>query len=121
MLDLTKTLPDWEFVGGSEQSRSFQFTQTDGEEYNIDNGIAYFSVREYVNDGAPLMSKQFEFSTSSNGSYCVATITLDSADTKNLDGAYIYQLSLKDGNGTVAIPGQGRMFVRGNIDPDVLA
>lgn len=120
MLDLTKTLPDWEFVGGSEQSRSFQFTQTDGDEYNVSSGIAYFSVREYVNDGSPVISKQFEFSTSTSGSYCVATVILDSADTKGLSGAYTYQLSLKDGDGTVVIPGQGRMFIRGNIDPNIL-
>lgn len=121
MIDLTQVLPDWDFVGGSTQSRTFQFANPSGDEYNMQSGVAYFSICEYVNDGAPVLSKTVSIAVSESGNYCMATVSISSADTKDLSGCYRYQVTVKDGGGNVAIPFHGMMHIAKNIAPDVLA
>lgn len=108
-------LPDWDFVGGSTQRRTFQLAKPTGEEYDIQSGTVQFDLREYVNDGAPLLTKQFGMSVSGKGKFCVVSVMLAPSETKALHGCFIYQLQVKDGSGNVAIPFQGRMHIAANI------
>ena len=120
-MDFEHMLPDWDFVGGSAQNRPFQFAKETGEDYDIQSGTVQCSVQEYVNGGAPVLSKQFPIYASVDGTFCLANISLTSSETKDMEGCYIYQLMIKDSNDNVAIPFHGRMHVFKNIDPGVLA
>lgn len=120
-MDLTQVLPDWDLVGGSTQSRTFQLAKSATEDYDISNGTAYFSMCEYVNTGAPLLTKQTSVTVANNGRYCLATVKLTSADTKELEGCYRYQIMVKDTSGNIAIPFHGRMHIMKNIAPSQLA
>ena len=115
MLELEPRLPDWDFVGGSTQSRTFQLAKSTGEEYDMQSGTAQFDLQEYVNGGAPVITKQFGIVAATSGKYCVVTIALTAAETKALSGCYTYQIQLKDGSNNVAIPFHGRMHIMPNI------
>lgn len=121
MVDLTQMLPDWDFVGGSTQSRTFQLVKSATEDYDIANGSAYCSVCEYVNGGEPALTVQTAVTAANNGKFCSVTVNLPSAGTKDLYGCYCYQITVKDGNGNIAIPYQGRMHIMKNIAPELLA
>lgn len=116
-MDLTQMLPDWDFVGGSTQSRTFQLARSASEDYDISDGTAYFAMCEYVNGGAPLVTKQTPVTASANGKYCMATVNLTGADTLELEGCYCYQIMVKDSSGNIAIPFHGRMHIMKNIAP----
>lgn len=120
-MELTQRLPDWDFVGGSTQSRTFQFTNLDGIEYDVEDGVAYFAVQNYVNGGAPILSKQVSVTSSKDGNYCAVAVNLSSADTVGLDGCFVYQIMVKDSKEHLAIPFHGRMHITKNIAPDMTA
>lgn len=117
MIDLTQMLPDWDFVGGSTQNRSFQLSKPSGAEYDLQSGSAVCTVRDYVNEGAPVISKSVDVSAAESGRYCVVSITLSGDDTKGLDGLYLYQIAVTDSAGNVAIPFHGRMHIIKNLTP----
>ena len=100
-MNCTSRLPDWDFVGGSAQRRSFQFAMESGQEYDMQNGTVWCSVCEYVNGGEPVISRGFPLYASEHGNFCVTTITLNSDETKFLHGCYLYQLTVKDGYGKI--------------------
>ena len=103
-MDFNYILPDWDFVGGSVQSRSFQLMTPTGKDYNIESGTVHCSICDYVNGGDPVVTKQAGIAAAGDGVHCIANIALQPADTKNLHGLYLYQLTVKDGNGNTAIP-----------------
>lgn len=115
MMGFEPKLPDWDFVGGSTQSRTFQLAKQTGEEYDMKSGTAQFDLCEYVNGGAPVVTKTFGVVAAASGKFCVVSVALTAAETKALSGCYTYQIQLKDGNGNVAIPFHGRMHVAQNI------
>lgn len=117
MIDLTQVLPDWDFVGGSTQSRTFQFARPAGTEYNIEGGKVYYSICEYVNDGDPVLFKDADITISENGNYCITTLSLLPEETSELNGCFRYQITVKDGSGNVAIPFHGMMHITKNIVP----
>lgn len=117
-MELIQQLPDWNFVGGSTQSRTFQFTNLEGIEYDVEEGVAYFAVQHYVNGGSPVITKQVSVSASQGGNYCAVAVTLDSADTAQLEGSFVYQIAVQDSKGHLAIPYHGRMHITKNIAPD---
>lgn len=114
-------LPRWDFVGGSAQRRSFQFTKESGQEYNMKNGVVFCSVQDYANGGRPVISKQFPLYASVDGNFCITTVVLNPAETKDLFGCYVYQLTIKDSYGNIAIPFHGLMHIAQNIEPELLS
>lgn len=120
-MDLSQILPDWDFVGGSTQSRTFQLAKSATEDYDISDGTAYCSVSDYVNDGAPVLTTQAAVTEADNGKFCKVTLSLPSEGTKELEGCYRYQITIKDSNGNVSIPFHGRMRIMKNIAPGLLA
>lgn len=121
MMDLTQMLPDWDFVGGSTQSRTFQLARSTTEDYDIADGMAYCTVSDYVNGGTPVLTVQTAVTAAANGKFCSVTVSLSSSDTKDLSGCYLYQITVKDSSGNTAIPFHGRMHIMKNMAPDLLA
>lgn len=120
-MELTQRLPDWDFVGGSTQNRTFQFTDLTGIEYDVEDGVAYFAVQNYVNGGAPVLAKQVSVTSSRGGNYCAVAVSLSAEDTAALDGCFVYQITVQDSKGHLAIPFHGRMHIVKNIAPDITA
>ena len=111
------TLPDWEFVGGSSQGRSFTLVSQNGQNFDLPGAVASLSIVSYVNpDSKPALTKQVDVEPGEDGEHCEVAIQLSPAETQQLIGRYVYQLSIKDANGNIAIPQHGKMVVTRNLD-----
>ena len=111
------TLPEWEFVSGETQTRTFRLYEPDGASVmNLQGASSEFALNDFVNpDGDPILPKSTEITEDDNGKACLLTVHLDVSDTINLDGKYIYQLTVHDLHGNTSAP-QGIMRIHKNID-----
>lgn len=111
------TLPSIDFVGGETQQ--FLFRMFDKFKRPIEIvGDCNFAITSYTNpSGAPLISKTmsvvYDEETQLNSS---VRVDLTPSDTVNLNGKYIYQISIKSGS-YVDIPKHGIMYVIRNNNP----
>ena len=111
------TMPEWDFVGGETQKRTFTIYKPSGIAYDIPNGTASLAIVDFVNrDSDPVLSKQSSVTVDSDGKSCKVAFTLDPSDTVSLFGKYLYQVTIKDGNGNASIPYHGIMVIARNID-----
>ena len=111
-------LPTIEFVGGSSQKLVFNIYHTTTERpYELSAAEVNFSVVSHLGKlGNPIISKLMTISGSSGDINNVASVELTPDDTVNLNGKYIYQISIKDVQGTVEIPDQGILYITNNIN-----
>lgn len=115
------SLPDWDFVAGSTQRRSFILYRNPGEEYDLKTGTADLAIVEYAHQGDPVITKQVGITPSVSGNYCRVSFSLTSQDSKDLEGAYLYQVMIKDGSGSVSIPFHGLMHIQRNLQKSALS
>lgn len=110
-------LPEWRLVGGETRKRTFTLHHDEGGPiYNIPGAIAEMAVVDFVNPhGEPRFRKPASVSADANGNYCEITVDLASVDTLNLQGKYIYQLTIRDALGNIAAP-KGLMYIAPNIN-----
>ncbi len=113
-------LPDWDFVAGATQRRSFILYKNSGELCDIQGGTAHLAIVEYVHQGAPVITKEVAVGAMPDGKKCRIAFTLSPSETKDLDGKYLYQVMVKDGNGNVSIPFHGHMRVQKNLQKSAI-
>ena len=113
----TYTLPEIQFVGGSEQIYNFNLKTASG---NVFDGIGYsanFSIIHYSNkNGTPVISKTVSTTADTDGKYSIVKVTLTSSETVALNGQYIYQITIVDIDKEAEIPNQGIMHITSNIN-----
>lgn len=116
------TLPTISFVGGSTQTFEFNcYYYTNKKKFDLSACSADFSIISYVNKrGTPLVSKTMSVisDTGDNDSVSnILNVVLDPADTVDLYGKYIYQITIRDdATGVVEIPDQGILLITNNIN-----
>ena len=110
-------LPEWRFVGGETQKRIFTIYKTDGSTvHNLPNASIELAVVDFIHPKAnAILPKRFDIQSDDTGSYCNVVVVLDSSDTVNLSGKYIYQISIKDSTRDISIS-KGIMYISENID-----
>jgi len=112
-------LPEISFVAGDTQEWSFHVMLSSGEAFNLNGAAAQFAVQRPESRSAqPFWSKTMDV-TVVDGERML-TLTLDSADSVEWEGMYIYQISILDSGGNFKIPGHGKLIVTRNIDADFL-
>lgn len=107
------------FVGGETQEFAFHAYSCSGDKpFSLVDCEARFSVVNFLNKGgAPLIIKEMTIQEIAEGEPDnILYVKLDSTDTVDLSGKYIYQISIKDINGDIEIPKQGIMYITANID-----
>lgn len=110
-------LPEISFVGGETRDLLFRLITDSGKIFNASGATAAFSVVGSTNrTGTPLISKKMDIIADDNGIESVLTVTLLPAETVNLFGKYIYQISIRDLSGETEIPSQGILCITNNID-----
>ena len=111
-------LPTITFVGGETQIFEFHtFFHTTKNPFDLKNCTARFAVVHYLNRaGTTLFTKNMSIAVGESGLDNVLTVELEPADTLELSGKYVYQISIKDGDGATEIPKQGLMYIIRNID-----
>lgn len=116
MILKTDVLPDWEFVGGVTQEYDFTLRAESGYFYDIPGATASLAVAPFVNPRDAVLVKAGSIIPNSAGANCIVHFLLDKNDTLNLHGKFIYQISIKNVDGTMAPPMRGRMYIIENID-----
>ncbi len=114
-------LPLIDFVGGSTREFAFHcYHHRLKLPCDMSFCTAEFSIINYmVKHGAPLVVKPMDIRDGSakDGAECnVLAVKLEATDTVDLVGKFVYQISIRDQNGDVEIPGQGIMQIANNID-----
>ena len=113
----TYSLPEWNFVGGETQKRTFTLYEAeDDERYNLQGATAEVVIVDFVNcRTAPKLRKEVSIQMDANENYCEAVVMLSPTDTIDLFGKFIYQITIKDVVGNVAAL-KGTMRISENIN-----
>lgn len=115
-------LPTVSFVGGSTQQLAFHtYFENNGRPLSMTGCTGFFSVAEYLNKNSTLLTKSMSIVDSpADATDNILSVVLDPKDTLELAGKYIYQVTIKGGDGGVDIPYQGIMYVTRNIDKPII-
>lgn len=110
-------LPELNFIGGD--FKEIPFYIKDANTGTLLNDVqAVFSLIEYQfrNDDIPILSKELELKTSEDNSYFL--LTLNSDDTIDLKGKFIYQITVNAPSPSRKQESyQGIMIIDRNINP----
>lgn len=112
------TLPYDSFVAGQTKDYGWVLYRESREPFDAQNCDGTFSLIDYSQkemDEEPILMKKINFISGDSGIRNVAFVTLNPEDTMHLNGKYIYQLTIKDPDGTIEIPDQGLFYIYNNI------
>lgn len=113
------TLPEIPFVAGQSNTLRWRLFTIFNAPFNTEGCTGNFAVVDYSDQtGEPLISKPLEFliGDDETGIKNVASVDLTPNDTLDLDGKYIYQITIKDVDGEAEIPNQGFLWITHNIN-----
>lgn len=122
MINNIYTLPELDFVGGATNDFQFRVYRDEGktEAADLDGCTANFSLVNIINkSGTPALSKSMTVAQDEKTS--MLTVTLTAADTVNLNGKFVYQITIIDSRGFSIIPDQGIMHIHSNINRGLLS
>jgi len=115
------SLPEISFVGGETRDLNFRLLTDNGKVFSASGASTTFSIVNSVNrTGAPIISKPMDIIADDNDIDSILTVTLLPAETVNLFGKYIYQITIIDLSGEVEIPSQGILRITNNIDKNAV-
>lgn len=118
------TLPEIDFVGGSTTELIFNvyWGRENPKPFGMVGAIANFAIIDYVNKtGTPIISKAMDVRLNADDTfYNVLYVELKPNETLDLFGKFIYQITIKDVDGTADIPQQGIMYIHNNINKPFL-
>lgn len=124
MLTSYDLLPEWTFVGGETQTRGFRFKDSNGTYLNLTDGMATLSVVKYMDetqyktaDETPTLVYKTAIAEDNDGNMCLAAFSIPSADTAELYGKFIYQITVRSADGAIGIPFRGHMYIVRNPHP----
>ena len=116
-------LPTITFVGGETRDLAFHIYHNIGKRpYSLSECECTFSLVNFTTKGGkPILSKEMTVIYDETGTIDnVLTVTLESLESVNLFGKYIYQITIQDRDGEVEIPSQGIMYITNNIDKGII-
>ena len=116
-------LPTITFVGGETRDLAFHIYHYIGKRpYSLSECECTFSLVNFTTKGGkPILSKEMTVIYDETGTIDnVLTVTLESLESVNLFGKYIYQITIQDRDGEVEIPSQGIMYITNYIDKGII-
>lgn len=124
MLNKMYSLPEIEFVGGTSEELQFKMYRSDDNSLPFDlfGGEANFAIIHFTNkNGTPLLSRTMTVCADSDTlCYHILKVSLEPADTVDMFGKFVYQITVRDIDGNIDIPHQGIMNIHNNIDKPFL-
>ena len=116
-------LPTITFVGGETRDLAFHIYHYIGKRpYSLSDCDCTFSLVNFTTKGGkPILSKEMTVIYDDTETFDnILTVTLESSESVNLFGKYIYQITIQDRAGEVEIPSQGIMYITNNIDKGII-
>lgn len=124
MLTSYDLLPEWTFVGGESQSRGFRFIDSNGAYLELEGAIATLSITHYMDEKqykteeeSPTLVYRVQATEDESGKPCMMAFFIPSADTAELYGKFVYQITIRTSNGLIGIPFRGLMYIVRNTHP----
>lgn len=117
------TLPTIDFVAGETQELVFHlYSNKNKTPFALYECECNFSVVGFNNKfGAPLITKYMDIAKVGYEEIDnILKVTLLPTETLDLNGKYIYQITIRDHDGVVEIPKQGILYVTNNINKDFI-
>ncbi len=120
----TYTLPTINFVGGATQKLMFHTYYYQGKHpFDLSFCTAKFAIVSYNNKHTkPKVLKNMTIQNNTRPDEepvpNILYVELEASDTVDLEGKYIYQITIQADSGDVEIPDQGIMYITNNIDRD---
>lgn len=110
---------DFGVAGTTDIFRFFLKTNT-GAAFNAYGGHVYLSFIDYDDPtGTPVLSEELTLEQDDDDIYSIAVYTPEVNDTIDLDGLYIYQITVIDAGGKVEAK-KGKAYITKNIDKAIL-
>lgn len=117
-------LPEINFVAGQSEKILWNVYDSNKEPFDGSDCIVNFAIVDYSNrTETPIISKEFGFRVPDDDSTVqnVILVQLSPSDTLELEGKYIYQLTIVNQTSEeVSIPYQGIMMIYKNINKPFL-
>ena len=115
------TLPSVSFVGGSTQDFMFHaYFHSLNAPIDLSSCTADFSIINASNKNGICLSKPMTITEGDKTESGVVSnylyVRLEPADTVDLYGKYIYQITVRSVTGVVEIPDQGILYISNNIN-----
>lgn len=113
------SLPTISFVGGETQDLKFYiYDYREKDPVDLSGSTSEFTiVYAHNKTGAPVVNKTMDIEYNDDVEIShILSVVLDPSDTLDLNGKYIYQISIQQKDGSIEIPHQGLMYIINNID-----
>ncbi len=121
--DRTHQLPSDSFIAGESHLFVFNcFYYADNRPFSLARCTASFSiVHAFDKEADPILTKPMTVEMNVDRTTDSRLhVTLLPAETVDLHGKYIYQVSVRDVSGDIEIPGQGELHIYNNIDKNFI-
>lgn len=113
-------LPQCHMTAGATKEFYIPVFNPSGKQIDVSGMTARLSISDYVNQNCkPLVVKECEVSTQDDILLAVFRVRLDSQDTVNLYGKFIYQVTAKSADGDIG-PMRGILTISPNYDKEAV-
>lgn len=116
MFDTNTNLPDYFMIAGESQNIRLYLYTANNRQLDADGMKARLAISDYINlGGEPLLIKNCAIIFPAGEELAVINVKLQPEDTVNLRGKYMYQFTVKDPDGIIAVL-RGYMCIARNDD-----
>ena len=113
-----ESVPDIYEVAGGDIDIDFQLRNELGGIFSAEGCTIRLAIADWLYRSPTLLKYTAEIKKDSNGIYSIASVYIPGADTVDLNGAYVYQVSMRDAYGHLEPPVQGKMVISKSADPE---
>ncbi|MGM9608349.1 MAG: hypothetical protein ACI3XJ_12675 [Oscillospiraceae bacterium] len=116
MMCLNRALPDYDMNAGEARTLTIPIYNSADKQIDMTDMAARFAISDPINqDSEPFVIKACSIVTSADSDCAVLRVELDAADTINMCGQYIYQVTIKDADGRQGVI-KGVLTIAANYD-----
>lgn len=113
---LNRTLPDYTMNAGEARTLTIPVYNSADKQIDMTDMAARFAISDPINqDSEPFVVKTCSIVASDQYDYTVLSVELDAADTINMCGQYVYQITIKDVDGRPGVL-KGILTIAANYD-----
>lgn len=113
---LNRSLPDYSMNAGEAKKFTIPIYNYADQQIDMTDMTARFAISDPINqDSEPFVIKDCSVMLPDDSDYAVLSVELNSTDTIDLYGQYIYQVTIKDADGRPGIL-KGVLTIAANYD-----
>lgn len=103
------------FIAGSRQVYTFELYNFDDTEMDLKDATAILAVGNYCNPSITVLKKTANIEKNSNDVYNLVSVVLESEETKDLHGKFLFQMQISLSDNATIIPLEGILDIKSKI------